>query len=156
MRRILHFCGMLSRVLDHDDTAERPQVVAWSPARALRNVADMQESGTDDDRDEYLSQLGMVLQLARKAAGFSQIQAAERLQMSAAAIGRWEAGANKISGYDLVRLIRLYDFDPDLAVNPPTSRVVIRRRLQPVAKAALRAARQGVIVQLPQVEGEPE
>jgi transcriptional regulator with XRE-family HTH domain len=112
----------------------------------------MQESDTDDDRDEFLSRLGVVLQLARKQAGLSPETAAGSLSMSAAAIGRWEAGTNKISGYDLVRLIRLYDMDPDLAVNPPTSKVVIRRRLGKVSAAARRAVRRG----LEQSEGDDE
>jgi len=111
------------------------------------------ESDVNDDRDAFLLRLGLVLQLARKHAGLTQDEAAVQLSMSSAAIGRWEAGANKISGYDLVRLIRLYDFDPDLAVNPPGSRPAIRRRLGPVSIAARRAVRRGLLRPLPPAGG---
>lgn len=103
----------------------------------------MTETDTDADRAEYLSRLGVVLQLARKHAKLGQEFVAARMGMSAAAISRWEAGRNAISAYDLTRLIRLYDFDPDLAVNPPASKVEIRRRLGPVAAGILRASRRG-------------
>lgn len=110
-----------------------------------------------NDREAYLTRLGMVLQVARKWAGFSQEVVAEKLGMSAAAIGRWEAGANKISTYDLVRLVRMYGFDPDLAVNPPASKAAIRRRLGPVSASARRATKRGLLRPLPPVnEGEPE
>jgi transcriptional regulator with XRE-family HTH domain len=116
----------------------------------------MTESDTTDDREAYLTRLGMVLQVARKRAGLHQTAVADQLGMSAAAIGRWESGANKISTYDLVRLIRLYEFDPDLAVNPPASKAAIRRRLGPVSAAARRATKRGLLRPLPPAgEGEP-
>jgi transcriptional regulator with XRE-family HTH domain len=79
--------------------------------------------------------------MARKAAGYSQVRAAEILKLNPATFTRWESGENGISAYDLMRLVRLYDFDPDLAYDPPASRVEIRRRLGPVAAASREAVR---------------
>lgn len=122
----------------------------------MRSLTDMPDSDIGADREEFSSRLGIVLAMARKAAGITQEEAAAKLEMSAAAIGRWEAGANKVSGYDLVRLIRLYKFDPDLAVNPPASRVEIRKRLEPVGERARRAVRNAVLRPLPPTDaGEP-
>lgn len=105
----------------------------------LRSLTDMPDSNTDDDRAEYLTRLGTVLKEARKVAGMSQEVAAAHVGMSTGTFTRWEAGENGISAYDLRRLILLYDFDPDLAVNPPASKVAIRRRLGPLADRARRA-----------------
>jgi transcriptional regulator with XRE-family HTH domain len=117
----------------------------------------MTDSDVPTDREEYLSRLGVVLALARRSAGYSQEQAAIAMGMSTAAFTRWESGANGISAYDLTRLIRLYGMDPDLAVNPPASRVEIKRRLGPVASAAQRAVRRAQLRALPdEAEGGPE
>lgn len=128
----------------------------WSLPRAVRSLADVQATDIADDREVYLERLGVVLQEARRASGMKQAEAAAALEMNAATLGRWEHGANKISAYDLVRLVRLYDFDPDLAVNPPSSRIVIRRRLTLVAAAARRAAIRALENPLPEDAGEPE
>lgn len=100
----------------------------------------MTDSDENDALEEYSKRLGVVLQMARKAARITQKVAAKSMGMSPAAFGRWEAGKHKISAFDLHRLIGLYGFDPDLAVRPPASKVVIRRRLGPVADAARQAA----------------
>jgi transcriptional regulator with XRE-family HTH domain len=130
------------------------QILPWSPVRALRNVADVQETD-NHDREEYLFRLGLVLQVTRKRAGLTQEQAGDQLGMSAATLGRWEAGQNAISGYDLIRLVRLYDFDADLIVNPPKSKPAIRRRLGVLADRAQDAARRGLLRPL-EDDGEPE
>lgn len=155
MHNILHFCGMLSSSTDSDVSTDIRHIVPWNGLRVLPRLADMPESDIDGDREEFVSRLGVVLGLARKAAGLTQENAASTLKMSADAIGRWENGQNKISGYDLVRLIRLYDFDPDLAVNPPASKPEIRRRLGPVPTRAQRAIRRGQLRPL-QDDGERE
>jgi transcriptional regulator with XRE-family HTH domain len=147
---------MLSSLQPHGaNDAPRHYLPLVSP-QLVRSLADVGDSDTNDDRDAFLARLGLVLSMARKHAGLKQEEAAARLGMSPAAIGRWEAGANKISGYDLVRLIRLYDFDPDLAVNPPASRPAIRRRLGPIPDAARRAVHRGLLRPLPPVDGGPE
>lgn len=107
-----------------------------------------------DDREEYLVRLGRVLQQARKAAKLRQADAAKEMGMSQAAFTRWEQGQNKISAYDLARLVRLYDFDPDLAINPPASMVEIRRRLGIVPRAAQAAVRRALLRPLPPVDGD--
>lgn len=140
---------MLSSVVSRDPHDPPQQILPWKRPHALRSLAAVPESDDNDDRDAFLLRLGLVLQLARKQIGMKQEEAADALGMSAAAIGRWEAGANKISAYDLVRLIRLYGFDPDLAVNPPASRPAIRRRLGPIAAAARRAVGRAVLRPLP-------
>lgn len=89
-----------------------------------------------DDREDYLTRLGVVLREARKAADLTQEVVADKLDVSTAAIGRWENGANAMKAYDLVRLVRLYGCDPDLVVKPPTSVLRIRRRLGPVSDHA--------------------
>lgn len=103
----------------------------WSRPFVVRSLTDVQEIDIDDDRDVFLERLGMVLNEARKWASFKQDEAAQRLNMNAATLGRWEHGANKISAYDLVRLVRLYKFDARLAVSPPATRGAIRRALGP-------------------------
>lgn len=112
----------------------------------LRIVGDMPDSDVRDDLAEYGYRLGVVLALARKAVTpkLRQEDAAARLGMAPDTISRWENGENKISAYDLSRLVRLYGFDPDLALNPPASKVEVKRRLGPVADAARQAVRQGL------------
>lgn len=105
-------------------------------------------------REEYLSRLGQVLQLARKAAGQTQEDTAAWMGMNTASSTRWEDGRNAIGAYDLARLVFRYDFDPDLAVNPPASKVEIRKRLGPVADAARRSVRRGQLRALPDEQPE--
>lgn len=156
MHNILHFCGMLSSLRTTNPIAEDPHESWYRPVRALPNLADVSESDSDDDRETYLTRLGMVLQLARKHAGISQEKAAQHMGLSTATFTRWEAGDNGISAYDLVRLIRLYDFDPDLAVRPPASKAAIKRRLGPIAPAAARAVRRAQLRPLPSSDAELE
>lgn len=133
-----------------------PQSLRWENLRVVHIVADVQESDTTDDLEEYSARLGVVLQLARRSARFSQVEAAPLMGMSTASFTRWEQGQSKISAYDLARLVRLYQFDPDLAINPPASKVEIRRRLGPVADAARGAVRRGLLQPLPPDENEPD
>lgn len=119
----------------------------------MLSVGPVQETGRFVDRDEYLSRLGVVLQMARKAAKLTQEEMATRLEVDPSAFTRWEAGRNALSAYDLARLVFNYGFDPDLALNPPTSKVEIRKRLEPVADAARAAVRRGV---LKPIGDEPE
>lgn len=137
------------------DSAEGRHDLRWSVVPVLRSLTDMTDSGTDEEREEYLARLGMVLYIARRFAGFSQEQAAAEIGMSAAAIGRWEGGKNGISAFDLMRLIRLYHFDPDLAANPPASKVEIRKRLGDVPRSAAAAAKRGLLHPLPEGENGP-
>lgn len=67
------------------------------------------------------------------------------------AFTRWEAGRNSISAYDLANLCRMFgdDFDADLVINPPASKIEIKRRLGPVAEAAKRATRRALLRPLP-------
>lgn len=154
MHSILHFCGMLSSTQESDMARRVPHDSPWSGLHIVRSLTDMHESNADGDRDEYLSRLGVVLQLARKHAKLSQEAAATKMGLSPATFTRWEAGDTAISAYDLVRLVRLYELDPDLAFNPPASRVEIRRRLGPVSAAARRAVRRAQLRPLPLDEGE--
>lgn len=89
--------------------------------------------------------------MARKAAGITQVQAAKVMGVDPSAFTRWEAGRNSISAYDLATLCRMFgdDFDGDLVINPPASRVEIKRRLGSVAAAAKRATRRGLLRPLP-------
>lgn len=111
---------------------------------AVRRVRLVPESDSFVDRDEYLARLGVVLQLARKSARYTQADMATWMGVDESAFTRWEAGRNALSAYDLARLVFRYGFDPDLALNPPSSKVEIRRRLGPVADAARRAVRRGL------------
>lgn len=154
MRGVLHFCGMLSRVSDTPMHTVVPQDSRWSGHGPIRSLADMPDS--DTDRIEYLSRLGTVLQLARRHIKMSQETAAQKMGVNPSAFTRWEDGRNSISAYDLVRLIRLYDFDPDLAVNPPSSKVEIRRRLGAVSASVRRAAKRAQLRPLPASGGVPE
>lgn len=140
---------MLSTTPTLDDQATLPHKLRLSTRGVVHIVAEMMESDAGDDLDEFLARLGVVLQLARKHARFTQETAAQRMGMSKAAFTRWEQGQHKISAYDLARLVRLYDFDPDLALNPPASKVEIRRRLGAVAASALAASRRGLLRPLP-------
>lgn len=97
------------------------------------------------DRDEYLARLGVVLQLARKEAGYTQEEMATWMQVDPSAFTRWEAGRNALSAFDLARLVSRYGFDPDLALNPPSSKIEIRSRLGKVAAAARRATKRGLV-----------
>jgi hypothetical protein len=145
MARILHFCKMLSRVRDYELPARLRLIVPLDQPGRRNSLADMPDSDPPQDMEEYLSRLGVVLQIARKEwADISQVDAAKAMGMSAAAFTRWEQGRNKISAYDLARLVRLYDFDPDLAINPPSSKVEIRRRLGIVGGAARGAVRRAL------------
>lgn len=102
----------------------------------------------DLDREEYAARLGVVLQLARKNARLSQIQAGGRLGgVTPVSFTRWEAGTTGISAYDLARLVQLYglDVDADLVLSPPASKVEIRRRLSEIAQAAQRATRRALL-----------
>lgn len=118
----------------------------WFPRAGLHNLADVQEPLSDLAREEYASRLGVVLQLARKAAGIKQTDAAARMGISAVSFTRWESGSTGISAYDLARLVRLYGLNVDaaLVLNPPASKVEIRRRLEPIAQGAQRAIRRGL------------
>jgi transcriptional regulator with XRE-family HTH domain len=133
----------------------------WSARARLHSLADVQEPSIDLDREEYMARLGVVLQLARKAARIAQTKAAERLGMTPVSFTRWESGTTGISAYDLARLVRLYglEIDADLVLNPPASKVEIRRRLAPIAAAAQRAMRRGLLRPLddedPGSDGEP-
>lgn len=132
----------------------------WSPRARLHSLADVQEPLTDLAREEYAARLGVVLQMARKAAKVKQADAAKRMGMAPVSFTRWEAGATGMSAYDLARLVQMYGlaFDAALVLDPPTSKVEIRRRLEPIAQAALRAARHGVLRPLdegPGPDGEP-
>lgn len=114
----------------------------------------------DLDREEYHARLGVVLQMARKAVKVKQADAARRLGMNPVSFTRWEAGTNGIGAYELARLVRMYglEIDADLVLNPPASKVEIRRRLEPIAAAAQRALRRGLLRPLdddPEGEGEP-
>jgi transcriptional regulator with XRE-family HTH domain len=100
-------------------------------------------------RIHRLLRLGVVLEMARKAAGYTQEQAALEMGVNPAAFTRWEAGKNGVSAYDLARLIRLFGFDADLALNPPASKLEIRRRLGRVAAAVRRGSRRGQTRRVP-------
>lgn len=131
----------------------------WSRPARLHSLAGVQEP--DTDREEFHARLGVVLELARKAAGVKQTDAAATLGMNPVSFTRWESGATGISAYDLARLVRLYglEIDADLVLNPPASKVEIRRRLEPIAQAAQRAVRRGLLRPLdedPGAGGEPE
>lgn len=115
----------------------------------MPTLADVPESDIFLGREEYLSRLGVVLQLARKAARYTQEDMASWMGMNPTSFTRWEDGRNAISAYDLARLVHRYGFDPDLAFNPPSSKVEIRRRLGPVGDAARRAVRRGQLHPLP-------
>lgn len=101
----------------------------------------------DLDREEYHARLGVVLQMARKAARVKQTDAAKVLGMNPVSFTRWEAGTVGIGAYELARLVAMYglEVDADLVLNPPTSKVEIRRRLEPIAAAAQRAIRRGLL-----------
>lgn len=96
-----------------------------------------------------------MLQMARKAAKVKQTDAATKLGMTPVSFTRWEAGQTGIGAYELARLVHLYrlDLDADLVFNPPTSKVEIRRRLQPIAQAAQAAIRRGLLQSL---DDDPE
>lgn len=115
----------------------------------------MQESDTFADRDEYLARLGVVLQLARKAARYTQEEMATWMGVDPSAFTRWEAGRNALSAYDLARLVHRYGCDPDLALNPPASKIEVKQRLGPVADAAREATRLGLVEPLDEDDGEP-
>lgn len=55
-----------------------------------------------------LSNLGERMRLAREHAGFSQVDAAETLGITSAAISQYESGKRKIDALSLDRLARLY------------------------------------------------
>lgn len=102
---------------------------------------------SDVDREEYLSRLGLVLKLARNNAGLTQQEAARMMGGSTVSFTRWEKGETGMSAYDLARLVRIYglEYDAALVLDPPASRVEIKRRLSPVAKAAAEATRRAVL-----------
>lgn len=116
----------------------------------------MPETDTFVEREEYLARLGVVLRMARNAAGFTQAEAAKAMRVDTSAFTRWEDGRNALSAYDLARLIHLYAFDPDLAVDPPTSKVEVKKRLGAVSAAARRGVKRGLLRPLPPVGDEPE
>lgn len=84
--------------------------------------------------------------MARKAARVTQVVAAKTIKMTPVSFTRWESGATGISAYELARLVQLYGLDVDLALvmDPPASKVEIRRRLEPIARAAQAAVRRGL------------
>lgn len=145
---------MLSRVSVSRIDEGSPQRSGWFGERVIRSVAAVPDSDKFVDRDEYLARLGVVLQLARKAAGYTQEEMGDWMQVDPSAFTRWEAGRNALSAYDLARLIHRYGFDADLAFNPPTSKVEIRRRLGPVAAAARAGVRAGLLRPLPPIGDE--
>lgn len=148
MGNILHFCKMLSRVGlsgTHTGVTERWRSIVDAPAHRLAVV---QEIDTETERREYLARLGEVLKQARRAAGVTQVVAAERLKMDPSAFTRWEAGANRIGAYELSIVCRLIgpELDLDLIIDPPASKVEIQTRLAPVkAAAAARMAAAGKV-----------
>lgn len=124
----------------------------WSPRARLHNLADVQESDIGFDREEYAARLGVVLQLARKARGLSQVQAGAQLGgVTPVSFTRWESGTTGLSAYDLARLVHLYglDVDADLVLKPPASKIEIKRRLSAVAQSAQRATRRAILRPLP-------
>ena len=141
--------------------AERtPQDWPWFQRVHPRSLADVQETLSDLAREEYAARLGVVLQMARKAARIKQVDAAAQMGMAPVSFTRWESGETGISAFDLARLVRLYglDFDAALVLDPPASKVEIRRRLGPVAEAAQRATRRALLHPLddaPGSDGEP-
>lgn len=130
----------------------------WSGPVGLHSLTGVQEA--DVDREEYHARLGVVLQMARKAAKVKQADAATHLGMNPVSFTRWEAGTTGIGAYELARLVKLYglEIDAELVLNPPTSKVEIRRRLEPIAAAAQRALRRGLLRPLEDLgdDGEPE
>lgn len=140
--------------------ARSSQEWPWSPRARLHSLADVREPISDLAREEYASRLGTVLQMARKARRIKQVDAAAALGTSTVSFTRWEAGATGISAYDLARLVSLYEleYDAALVLDPPASKVEIKRRLEPLAQAAQRATRRGVLRPLdddPGSAGEP-
>lgn len=148
---------MLSRVSDTRIALGLPHYSRWSGLEAAPSVVGVRESDSFVERQEWLDRLGVVLREARKAAGYTQARAAIWMSVDESAFTRWEDGRNALSAYDLARLVYLYGFDPDLAVNPPRSKAEIRRRLGPVADAVRRAGKRGLLRPLsPEGEGELE
>lgn len=146
---------MLSTLKAPSTTERSLQEWPWSLPARLHSLADVQEPISDLDREEFQARLGVVLQLARKAAKVKQADAAKRLGMAPVSFTRWEAGETGIGAYELARLVHLYrlDLDADLVFNPPTSKVEIKRRLEPIAQAAQAAVRRGLLKPL---EDDPE
>src|ERR1019366_3384289 len=65
---ILHVCKMLSTRQESYGADRSSREWPWSPRARLHSLADVQEPSIDLDREEYMARLGVVLQLARKAA----------------------------------------------------------------------------------------
>jgi transcriptional regulator with XRE-family HTH domain len=124
----------------------------WSQDAPVPNLADVTES---DTREEYQDRLGTVLQLGRKAAKLNQEEVAARMGMAAATFTRWENGHNGISAYDLARLVRIYNLDPDLVMNPPASKLEVRHRLGLVGSRARKAVRRAQTDLLPEDGAAP-
>lgn len=158
---ILQTCKMLSTRQESYRAVKITQEWPWSAAARLHNLTRVQEPDIGDlDREEYHARLGVVLQQARKTAKVNQKDAARAIGMNPASFTRWEAGATGISAYDLARLVQLYrlDLDADLVLDPPASKVEIKRRLEVVAQAAQRGVRRGLLHPLdedPEDDGEP-
>lgn len=92
-----------------------------------------------------LSNLGERMRLAREHAGFSQVDAAETLGITSAAISQYESGKRKIDALSLDRLARLYGvsvsyFFQEHAEPTPDWEVALRHvssELTPAGKAGV-------------------
>lgn len=151
---ILQVCKMLSTPQVHDRPLRKPQQWPWSARARLHSLTGVQESDSAAQED-FRFWLGVVLREARKAAKVKQKAAAAAIGMNPASFTRWEAGGTGISAYDLARLVAVYGLDVDamLVLDPPHSKAEIKRRLQPVAQAAQRGIRRGLLRPL---DDEPE
>jgi transcriptional regulator with XRE-family HTH domain len=90
--------------------------------------------------------VGKRLRQARKTQGLTVEQLAQRLQLSAQAVKKWESGAATVQFAKLGRLARILNTTPDALLGFPSS--VPIERLRPVLKSLF------VVLNIPRDEAE--
>lgn len=116
----------------------------WSGVLAPPSVSAVPTVRNEDRL--FALRLANVLRELRRAAGWTQEQAAERIGTSVSSLSRWETGKFSPKGYDLGRAFRAYEpygarqewfFDPpEVVVRNP-----IRDQLDELARGATALAR---------------
>lgn len=96
----------------------------WSDVARIHMLAYVARA---DALRTWRARMGKALAAARRGAGLTQEDAAEKLGVDKQTISRWETGTNSLKGYDLARLAQLYRMPSKWIVSPPDSIDALRR-----------------------------